>query len=139
MINLTKLNTPEIVDQTKDYILMMLGAPLIKVELDENQIVMCVSRICELMDSTERVAKWSDSLKLMVAQDGALSQAKIILGRIRAKYGFLDIKGVKTKSKSGTKNNAIHFVPMDGNRLLDEGKKEYIIWQKRVFGKINED
>lgn len=134
-----ELNTPDITSKIKNYIIMMLGAPVVKIELDESQLAMCVDRICDLMDSTDRVAKWSDSLKLMVAQDGALSQAKLMLGRIRAKYGFVDTKGVKTKSKSGTKNPVMQFIPMDGSRLLDEGEREYLAWQKKVFGKINED
>lgn len=137
MIKNKKLTDPEIYNKIKDYVITMLGAPVVQIELDECQLALAVSRICEIMDSVDNVSKWGDAFRLMVAQDGALSQAKLMLGRIRAKYGFVDTKGVRTKSKSGTNSHATRLVPLDGERLLVEGEKEYLAWQKIVFGNID--
>lgn len=120
-------------DCIKDYILLMLGAPVVKIELDETQISMCINRTCQLMSSVAKVSDWSEKVQLMFAQEGALAQAKMILGRIRAKYG-LDSKGVNSKSKSGT--NVV--CALDGNQLLAEGEKQYQDWQRKVFGKIGD-
>lgn len=122
----------------KDYILLMLGAPVVKVELDQQQLDLCVNRTCDMMSESTKVSQWCDAKKLMVAQDGSLAHAKLILGRIRSKYGgFPDAKGVNTKrSKSTGANN---FVPTDGRELLNEGERQYLEWQFKVFGKKDED
>ena len=131
MAKKTELTDSKVQGEIKDFILLMLGAPVVKIELDDSQLDMCVSRVCEMMIDSPRVGKWSEAMKLMVAQDGALAQAKLILGRVRGKYG-LDTKGVNTKSKSATNNI---FPRMDGQQLLDEGSYEYQSWQQKVFGK----
>ncbi len=130
-----ELSDAKVRDNIKDFVLLMLGAPVVKIELDENQLALCVNRTCEMMETSSRVAKWNDSLRLMVAQDGALAQAKLMLGRVRAKYGYFDTKGVRSKSKATTNN----IVPLDGQQLLQEGERQYQAWQQKVFGKINED
>jgi len=130
-----ELSDPKVRGNIKDFVLLMLGAPVVKIELDENQVALCVDRTCDMMETSSRVTKWSDSLKLLVAQDGALAQAKLILGRVRAKYGFIDTKGVKSKSKSTTNS----FVPLDGHQLLQEGERQYQSWQLKVFGKVNDE
>jgi hypothetical protein len=131
-----ELSDTKVRDNIKDFVLLMLGAPVVKIELDDRQLALCVDRTCEMMETSSKVAKWSDSLKLMVAQDGALAQAKLILGRVRAKYGLIDTKGVKSKSKSSSTNS---FVPLDGHQLLQEGERQYQTWQLKVFGKINDE
>jgi hypothetical protein len=134
MPKLLELTDPKVKDQIKDYIMLMLGAPVVKIELDDNHLALAVNRTCEMMQTSHKTAKWDDSFKLMVAQDGALALAKLMLGRIRSKFGLIDIKGVKSKSKS----TAVSFTPMDGQQLLEEGEKQYQSWQNKVFGKINE-
>lgn len=131
MAKLDELTDPKVQDSIKDFVLLMLGAPVIKVELDESQLTMCVKRTCEMMQTSPKVAKWSKSVKLMVAQDGALALAKLILGKIRSKFG-LGTKGVNTKLKSATNN----IFPQDGHQLSIEGEDAYYFWQLRVFGKI---
>jgi hypothetical protein len=135
MVKKYELSDPEVRENIKDYILLMLGAPVVKIELDDKQVDLCVNRTCDMMDTSERVSKWSNSFKLMVAQDGALAQAKLILGRVRSKYGLIGAKEVKTKPKS-TKTQPV-FQPLDGDKLLEEGERQYHDWQKKVFGKVN--
>ena len=117
--------------EIKDYVLLMLGAPVVKVELDESQLELCVSRVCDFMDQSAVVAGWEESRKVMEAQDGALAHAKLMLGRIRNKFR-VDPKGVTLTS---TPDGAIHSLPADGERLLDEGEREYKAWRANVFGK----
>lgn len=121
-------------DQTsiKEFIMLMLGAPILKLELDDTQVDMCVRRTCDFMNASNKVADWSDTLRLMVAQEGSLAQVKMILGRIRTKY-VLDAKGVNSKSKSST-----ILGPLDGNLLLLEGERQYLEWQRKVFGEISD-
>ncbi len=122
-------------ESIKEFILMMLGAPVVKIELDESQMDLCIKRTCEMMESSDKVANWSAAVRLMVAQDGALAHAKLMLGRVRAKFN-LDTKGVnKTKSKISTNN----IFPLDGGQLLIDGERQYNDWQLKVFGKIFED
>jgi hypothetical protein len=126
------LNDPKAKEQIQEYILLMLGAPIVRVELDKQQLDLCINRTCDFMGLSSRVSKWEEPLRLLVAQEGALAHAKLILGRIRAKYsGLLDVKGVKSKSKSTCSNS-----PVDGLELLHEGEREYQSWRQRVFGKI---
>lgn len=133
-----ELSDAKVKEGMKDYILLTLGAPVVKVELDEGQLDLCVNRVCEMMGNSSRVASWSDVFKLAVAQDGALAHAKMILGRVRAKYGFKDVKEVKTKSKSKT-DSTLPFSPLDGGQLLEEGERQYRLWYTRVFGKIKDE
>jgi hypothetical protein len=131
------ITNSQVRENIKDYILIMLGAPVIKLELDSSHLDLCVTRTCDMMNASPRVAKWSDSVKLVVAQDGALAHAKMILGRIRAKYGgHTDAKGVKTKRSKPASTNT--FGPIDGPSLLNEGERQYLSWQQKVFGKIED-
>jgi len=107
-------------EKIKDFIIAMLGAPIVKIELDDQLLELVVNRTTELMDGSAKVQKWSPAVKQMVAEDGALAQAKLILGRVRGKY--------KGPLGSG-------MIVMDGKELLNEGERQYFNWQEKVFGK----
>lgn len=120
-------------DDIKDFILKMLGAPMVKIELDDQQLTMCIDRTAEFMASSEKVEAWSSAQKKVVLQDGALAHAKMMLGRVRTKYGALvtGTKGVKSKPNSPLGANALF--PTDGQVLLSEGERQYNDWFSRVF------
>jgi hypothetical protein len=121
-------------DGIKNFILLMLGAPVVKVELDPQHLDLCVNRTCDMMSESTKAKQWCESKRLMVAQDGSLAHAKLVLGRIRSKFGYygsIDTKGVTKKSRSIGANS---FVPLDGRELLNEGERQYLEWQFKVFG-----
>lgn len=76
------------IEQVKDYVLMMLGAPVIKIELDKTQLDMCVSTVIEEISQIieERAFVGYSSKIFSLLQDGTLAMAMIMLGRIRSKY-----------------------------------------------------
>lgn len=124
------LTKQETYDKIKQYILIMLGSPVVKVELNDEQLDFCVRRTCELMNESTKVNGWCDVKKLMVAQDGAYAQAKIVLGRIRSKYGLDSKEVIKTNSKP---NVYTQLTPVDGRQLLEEGEFQYVNWKYKVF------
>lgn len=64
----------------------MLGAPAQKVELDDQQIELCVKESFSFFESnTGNKPDTSDQKVIQLLQEGALVFAKIMLGRIRAK------------------------------------------------------
>lgn len=115
----------------KEFIMLMLGAPLVKIEMDDAQLSLCVDRTCDMMLLSDEPESWGEGLLLMVAQDGALAHAKLILGRIRSKYESAP-KGVTTIVDSGS--NLVF--PADGRELLVEGDIQYREWQFKVFGRF---
>lgn len=129
-----KLDDQEVKDRIKEYILVMLGAPVVKIELNDEQLTLCIDRVCGMMKESAKVE--SEAEKLMIAEDGALALAKMVLGRVRAKFGVpSDVKGVNTMS--GHAGSTSPFIPADGKMLLKEGKKEYRFWQSKVFDKLS--
>lgn len=114
MIELTEQEQETI----KDYILLMLGAPVLKIELDDKQLKFATA------EAVEHVAhRVRDNLDehgrrkfLAVVKQGAYIKAKHILGRIRSKFkngGPLDMK-------------------LDGELLLKESKEELKDWHLLV-------
>jgi hypothetical protein len=114
----------------KAYVLKMLGAPILKIELDDGQLDLCVDRTCGFMAQSKNVSQWEENLKVLMAQDGALAHAKLMLGRVRAKFGFTGTKGVKTKPNQLGTNS---IFPLDGESLLNEGERQYENWKSKVF------
>ncbi len=103
------------VSKVTRYILLMLGAPVIKIELDEMQVHQAIdeaaSRI-ETWDLDETL--WEEGLYEMVLKDGALAYAKRILGHIRRMYVNVDDKGLS----------------LDGMALVNESAQEIKEWQR---------
>lgn len=117
----------------RNFILLSLGAPVVKIELDDQQLDLCINRICDLMDQSPKAEDYSESHWLMIAQDGALALAKIMLGRVRAKFGGVgDMNGGDSTSRPACMNNLSQ--PLDGGQLLVEGEKQYQDWQRKVYG-----
>ena len=93
--------------QTTDYILLQLGAPVVKVELDQQQISLCYDKAVEEIENSPYVERPS------TVMDGALAYAKTILGRVRSKYH----------------NDAS---PMDGPSLMAEGERDLLRWREKI-------
>ena len=123
-------NDAKFKDSVKDFVLKMLGAPVLKIELDDEQIALCIDRTCSFMALSKNTSHWEEPLKVLVAQDGALAHAKLMLGRVRAKFGIMGAKGVKTKPNQLGANS---IFPLDGENLLEEGERQYEKWKKLVF------
>jgi hypothetical protein len=100
--------TPSL-EEVKDYVLLMLGAPVVKIELDEQQIKHCFdTAVHEVMECPVVVPS------SMVSR-GALAFAKVVLGRVRSKY-------VNTNAPS----------IMDGATLLAEGERDLYNWRQEL-------
>jgi hypothetical protein len=75
-------------DQVKDYVLMMLGAPVVKIELDDQQLDLCYEATVFDMNNyaVYKGLAGIEALPIVghsILRDGALARAKIMLGRIR--------------------------------------------------------
>jgi len=105
-------------DKAKEFVLTMLGAPIVKVELEESQINLAIESAARYieMQSNNRVVQ--DVKFLYLLCEGALIHSKFILGRIRSKYeessSFVDAR------------------PSDGRLLLEEAKEELVNWKWSV-------
>lgn len=100
-----------------DYILLMLGSPVVKVELDETQIEFTIQEsIKELELRVDPVDEKARRKFLALAKQGAYIRSKHILGRIRSKY-----------DKSGPTE-----MKLDGKVLLAESKEELKEWKKFI-------
>jgi hypothetical protein len=126
-------NNPELREGIRDFVLKMLGAPLVKLELDDQQVALCIDRTCELMASSKNVEAFSAGRKKMIVQDGALALAKMMLGRARTKFGVQGTGTKGVKSKPQTSLSASVMFPVDGNTLLAEGERQYEDWKRLVF------
>lgn len=108
--------------QIKDYVLMMLGAPVIKIELDQAQLDFILDSsmefICERYDKVEGDKKFDEAELRRLVQEGALAIGKVILGRIRSKFQNPPGPGGSLK--------------LDGKQLLAEGNKEMKEWKFNV-------
>ncbi len=117
--------------ETKNYVLLMLGAPVIKIELDESQLQLCWKKACGWMDEllleTQKCSVYhvggppEDLIK-----DLTLGYATVILGRIRSMY----------QSPPGGP------VALDGNQLVQDGKtriKEAKWWANFRYGRKSEN
>jgi len=99
--------------ELKDYIMLMLGAPVVEIELDDKQIDLAIEvtekRLNEQIDWQEHKETYERLLRY-----GSLCQSKIILGRIRSKFVGLD------------------STPDDGRTLLREGHDHLGYWEDLI-------
>jgi len=106
--------------QIKDYVLLMLGAPVIKIEIDPQQLDLVLAEATTVVD--ERLSRVpEDKVKttaLRLVQEGALIHAKIVLGRIRSKFESPPGPGGKIK--------------LDGKQLLNESRDEMHWWLEKL-------
>jgi hypothetical protein len=89
-------------EEAKDHILLMLGAPVIKIELDATQIDHAIRYAEELIDCFG--FSGYDHFSFLL-KEGSLAYAKYMLGRIRVKY-------INTAPS-----------PDDGFALVNEGRR----------------
>lgn len=101
----------EIFDQVQEYVLLMLGAPVIKIELTAEQLKFCIRLVVDIIDAHKPNGLLPAPVYIYLVREGALAHAKIILGRIRSK----SLPGLN-----------------DGETLLSEGQEEYHDWLGRV-------
>jgi hypothetical protein len=70
-------------EEAKDHILFMLGAPVLKLELDEKQLTHALDHAIAMIDR----AGFSDEEDYsLLLKEGSLAFAKYMLGRIRVKF-----------------------------------------------------
>lgn len=75
-------------EQVKEYVLMMLGAPVVQIELDDQQLDMCYDVTVQEMNdyAVHKGLQSIDALPIIghsVLRDGAVARAKMMLGMIR--------------------------------------------------------
>jgi hypothetical protein len=114
-------------EKTKEYVLMMLGAPVVKIELDEEQIAVAIASAEKYVDTAiyKGVRQPSTELRVQFVQEGALIYAKMILGRIRSKF----------KNPPGPNGG----LKMDGKDLVAEAREECDEWKQRVWEYCHRD
>lgn len=114
-------DTPELKKKVIDYILMMCGAPVLKLEFTEDQLDFCyIHTLNQVHDYHRRVKKFTftesyraQSVAFLCA--GALAHAKVILGRIRQHQYIPD--------------DSLFLHPDD---LYNEGKLELTAWKNQL-------
>lgn len=100
-------------DELREFVIVMLGSPAIKIELNEHQLDLAIDFARERVVTTQ-VAE--DDWPVLI-KEGALIYAKKILGRIRSKFSGLP-----------------HGVTLDGPMLLDEAEREMKVWEHKLGG-----
>ncbi len=99
-------------NEVKDYILLMLGAPVVKIELDDQQLKLCCTQAMEEIEESPYIIEKSK------IKQGALAFAKIMLGRVRSKF----------QPPPGT------LSAIDGATLLEEGERDLWNWRQGLKG-----
>jgi hypothetical protein len=98
------INFDRLRDEAKDHILFMLGAPVLKIELDDGQVQHALDHTQELIDFSD--SGGSEEEYGLLLKEGALAFAKYMLGRVRVKF------------------NQATAVPSDGADLVSEGLRD---------------
>ncbi len=124
-------DTPELRKQVKDYVLLMLGAPVIKLEFTEDQLNFCYEHSLMAIREAFSRKKYFNLLDSARAQDtnflceGALAHATIMLARIRMQQGLPPGPDGKF---------------LDPQALYEEGKERLASWREWLNpDKFNED
>ncbi len=103
--------------QTKDYVLLMLGAPVTKVELDDKQLDAAYDQTNELFTKVAASKGLGvlnmDGYGAEVFKNIVLAKATIMLGHIRRKYH--EIPGTIE-------------IELDGDEMAKEGNENLIYW-----------
>lgn len=112
--------------QIEDFVLLMLGAPVLKIELDPQQLAFVVEEAEREIAAQEtkegRTVK--EAVRNRLLQQGALANAKIILGRIRSKYA-------KAPGPDGG-------IQLDGPALVKEGRRELQVFKDDIEWALEE-
>lgn len=79
-------------DQIKDYVLVMLGAPVIKIEMDDNQLETCIQQAENLIEAYEseptKGAVLTSKMKELFVREAALAYSKQCFGAILSRPQF---------------------------------------------------
>ncbi len=107
-------------EEIKNYVLLMLGAPVIKIELDEEQIEMSIDHARKVVSQYQEKAQKevSESQIAQLIQEGSLANCMVILGHIRSKYSQID-------DGDG--------ICLSGKRLLRDGYNCKELWTNRLI------
>ena len=109
-------DTAELRKRAKEYVLLMLGAPVAKIELTDGQLDFCYDSALNKLQHAYARRKYFTLLDSARAQDenflidGVLAHAMIVLGRIRTHSGC----------------------DPEARNLLLEGEENLNIWQSRL-------
>lgn len=112
-------DSPGLEGRVKQYILMMLGAPVVNVELSETALYFCYKHSLNIIHDHHARALKETSTHSYRAQSedflcaGALAHAMMILGRIRMQNGVPN-------------DGRVH---LDPQQLYDEGKEKLTAWK----------
>ena len=110
-------------DRTRDYIMLMLGAPVLHVELHEDQLKLAIIESQEYVMNAvpaEHMEKNPVETNRLI-RVGALGYAKLMLGRIRSKY------------KEGVPGpNPKRGIQLHGGELIEEGNRDISRWKSEV-------
>lgn len=102
--------------KAREYTLVMLGAPVLKIELDEAQLDLCIEMTVDFIGQYEDEIKDKErKVFLQQVNEGTCCFAKEILGRIRSK--FAEIPG---------------GIKLDGKDLLKEGRQDLKEWKASI-------
>lgn len=101
--------TPPDKKETKDYILLMLVAPVVKIELDEGQIDLCYDMAANTFNAAD-FNSLTDGLLQEKFRQLVLARATIVLGMIRSRY----------KNPPGPEG----VITLDGPELVETGKQD---------------
>ena len=111
----------ETVRAVHDYILLMLGSPVVKIELDSQNLDHAVKVAANVIRvfgemSTKTL---SDEMQQKLLQEGAFAYAELMLGHIRRKYSTsVESEGFKCS--------------LDGQQLVNEGLNAIQIFENNV-------
>lgn len=107
-----------------DYILLMLGAPVVKIELDKAQLELCFElakkHLSVPVPDPEKLDETQTKRYELLLREGSLIHAKMILGRIRSKFKSVPGPGKKD-------------LLLDGPALLTEAHWQLEEWKKAVL------
>lgn len=102
----------------EDFVLMMLGAPVVKIELDKAQLQTCISQAKADFQIYAGTMTVSDSVKSDIIRSKALIEATFLLARIRGKW-----------MKSGLSSDFFEF---DSKQLYAHGKVLLKEWHRKI-------
>ena len=118
-------------NKVKNYVLAMLGAPVVQVEIDNDQLALCEECAKEFLDQHIRRVNAEEDPQTyeMALQEGALIYAKMMLGRIRSKY--INTPGPNCCSGYSGVDSGVGCL-LDGGVLLAEAREEIDTWKENV-------
>jgi hypothetical protein len=105
-------------DDVKDFVLMMLGVPIVKIEIDEKALDNTIRHVRQFISVYQpNMQKDSPLIYDLMVKEGSLAYVKYIVGRIRAKYPTVNAPCGDMK---------------DGLYLTREGTNEIQNWKRSI-------